>query len=202
MSSEEISDEAFWKIMFKKHWIKMIPFILIAIGAFIGGILVFLRYINLAGYASFTFNDWSIGLIWYFLFWLFLWELLIVGLPTLALFGIIGFLMWRALPEEDRVEIKRRGKSEEDWKKHKERGWKEKAGEKKKTGGGGGLSFIIWLIFLIKVAIDGNWTTTFDNLDLIYFVDTFLFALFWVAIIGGPIALIGFVIWFRKYLKD
>jgi len=202
MSSEEISDEAFWKIMLKKHWLKMIPFILVVIGVFIGGILVFLRYINLEGYASWTFNDWSFGRVWVFLFWFFLWELLIVGLPTLGIFGIIGFLMWRILPEEDRTEIKRRGKSEEEWKKHKERGWKEKAAKGKKTGGGGGLTFIIWLIFLIKVFVDGNWDTTFDNLDLTYFVDTFLFALFWVAIIGGPIAIIGGLVAFRKYLKD
>ncbi|MFX0059765.1 MAG: hypothetical protein ACFE85_13780 [Candidatus Hodarchaeota archaeon] len=202
MSSEEISDEAFWKLLLRKHWMRLIPFILVVIGAFIGGILVFLRYINLEGYASWTFNDWSFGGVWVFLFWIALWELLIVGLPTLAVFCILGFLMWRTLPEEDRAEIKRRGKSEETWKERKERSWKEKAGEKKKTGGGGGLSFVIWLIFLIKVAVDGNWNKTFDLLDFSYFVDTFLFALFWVAIIGGPLALIGIIFWLRKYLKE
>jgi hypothetical protein len=194
MSSEEMRDETFWKLMLKKHWLKLVPFVVAFVFIFIGGLLVFLKYIEVEGYATWTFDDWSIWRIIVFLFWLCLWELLLVGLPSLAFFGILAGLMWFLLPEEDRAEIKEARKREEEKEK---KAWTKKSAQ----GGGGGFSVLITIIFLIKVALDNNFDTTFGNLPLIYFVETTIFAIFWVAIVCGPILLIVFIIWFRKYLS-
>jgi hypothetical protein len=195
MSSEEMRDETFWKLMLKKHWLKLVPFVIAIVFVFIGGVLVFLKYIELEGYATWYFNDWSIWRIIVFLFWFCIWELLIVGLPSLAFFGILAGIMWYLLPEEDRAEIKEVRKKEEEKK-------KKPLAKKSAQGGGGGISVLITIIFLIKVALDGNFDTTFGNLPLIYFVNTTLFAIFWIAVVGGPIALIVFIIWFRKFISD
>jgi hypothetical protein len=87
--SEELSDEAFWKYLIKNHWLRLIPFILVAIGAFFSGIYVFLWHYQIGGYWTYTFNDWSFAAIWVYLFWFALREFLLVGLPALAVFGII-----------------------------------------------------------------------------------------------------------------
>jgi len=100
MSSEEESkrvlDEVFWKRFIKKHWVITIICGAAAVGALIGGILVILLYIpasEVGGYGAWTFDEFSMrtAILWVLL--LILWEFLLVGLPTVAFFGIFIALL-------------------------------------------------------------------------------------------------------------
>ncbi len=196
---EEVSDEGFWKFVLKKHWLKLIPFILIAFGAFISGVYVFLWHNEIGGYWNYTFNDWSFAAIWVYLFWFALRELLLVALPTLAVFGIIFAIIWFTMSEDLRAELKKRGNREE---KKEEKDWWKKKGKPVTQGGGfGGFSVLVMIAFLIIVFVDGNWEVSFDNLPLIYFVRTFITAMIWIAIIFGIPATIGIIFWLWKKLK-
>ncbi|NHJ25077.1 MAG: hypothetical protein EAX89_10905 [Candidatus Lokiarchaeota archaeon] len=196
---EEVSDEGFWKFVLKKHWLKLIPFILIAFGAFISGVYVFLWHNEIGGYWNYTFNDWSFAAIWVYLFWFALREFLLVALPTLAVFGIIFGIIWFTMSEDLRAELKERGKRED---KKEEKDWWKKKGKPVAQGGGfGGFSVLVMIAFLIIVFVDGNWEVSFDNLPLIYFVRTFITAMIWIAIIFGIPATIGIIFWLWKKLK-
>ena len=113
MSEEEIGE--FWKFLLKKHWFRLLPFVLVIGAAFISGIYVFLWHneigVGIGSYWGYTFNDWSFGLILVYLLMLLLREFLLVGLPTLAVLGIIFGIMWYALSPEKREELKRRRKN-------------------------------------------------------------------------------------------
>lgn len=208
--SFEISDEAFWKLMLKKHFWKLVPFIAVIIAAFISGVYVFVTLIELpteypeGPYALWYFNDWSIGRVIWFVIIFLVRELLFVGLPTLGVFAIIGAIIWFTLPDADRAEIKARGKRREAKKKKKEeKEWWDKKGKPvAQGGGGGGFVFLVWVAFLIIVAVNGNWDVQFGNLNLFYFVETFIWAIIWVGIIFGIPAAILLIWWIRKKLNQ
>jgi hypothetical protein len=172
---------------------------LVAFGAFISGIYVFLWHNEIGGYWNYTFNDWSFAAIVVYLFWFAIREFLLVALPTVAVFVIIFCIIWFTMSEEMRTEIKERGKHKE--KEEKPDSCKKKGKPMAQGGGFGGFCVLIWIVFLIIVAVDGNWETSFSNLPLIYFVKTFIIAMIWVGIIIGIPAMIGIIYWLRKKLK-
>ncbi|MFX0177098.1 MAG: hypothetical protein ACFE85_12810 [Candidatus Hodarchaeota archaeon] len=193
MSEEEIGE--FWKVLLKKHWLKLIPFALVIIAAFISGIYVFLWHneigVGFGSYWSLTFNDWSFGIVFVYLLMLLLREFLLVGLPTLAVLGMIFGITWAALSPETREELKAMNKREDEEKKKRR-----KSGE-----GAGGFTAIVTIAFLIIMAINGKWNTPFGNMDFQYFVITYLQAMFWVAIFVGIPVLIGGIFYLRHKLK-
>ncbi|NHJ19560.1 MAG: hypothetical protein EAX91_01360 [Candidatus Lokiarchaeota archaeon] len=196
MSEEEIWP--YWEFLMKKHWFRLVPFVLVIIAAFISGIYVFLWHneigIGTGSFWSYTFNDWSMGLIFVYILMLALRELLLVGLPTLAVLGIIFSIMWFTLSLEKREELKAMNKQHEGEKKKHRKG-------KRTSNGFSGCSALVTITFLIIVAVNGNWNTTFEYLNLQYFVVTYLWAILWVAIIFGIPALIGGTIYLVHKLK-
>jgi len=194
MSEEEIGD--FWKVMLKKHWLRLLPFVLVIIAAFISGIYVFLLHNEIGvGFGTFwdyTFNDWSFGLIFVYLLMLVLRLFLLVVLPTLGVLGIIFGIIWYTMSSEKREELKTLHKQEEE---------REKKLGKKASGGAGGCTGLVTVTFLIIMAVNGNWDTTFANMDFQYFVTIYLHALIWVAIIFGIPALVGGTIYLIYKLK-
>jgi hypothetical protein len=191
MSEEEEIGE-FWEFLLKKHWLRLLPFVLIIIGAFISGIYVFLVYNETWGFWTYTIGDFSFGRVVGYLFWLILWEFLLVGLPTLGVLGIIFGIMWFTLSPEKREQFKVMSKREEETeKKHKSH----------KASGTGGFTGIITLVFLIIMAVNGKWETLFTNIDLHYFVATYLWAMLWVGVVIGIPALIGGIFYLRYKLK-
>ena len=197
MSEENIeeSSEEYWKFLLKEHGLRLLPFIPVIIAAFISGIYVFLWHNEIGvdgmSFWTYTFNDWSFGRIFGYLLWLILREFLLVGLPTLAVLVIIFSIMWFTLSLDRREELKVMHKREEE---------RSKKG-KKASGGASALSGLVTIAFLIIVAVNGNWETLFANLDLHYFVATYLWAMILIAVIFGIPALIGGVIYLVYKLK-
>jgi hypothetical protein len=193
MSEEEIG--GFWKVLLRKHWLKLIPFVLVIGAAFISAIYVFLWHNQIGlGFGSFwtyTFNDWSLGLIFASFFMLLLREFLLVGLPTLGVLAIIFGIIWTAMSTETREELKVLGKREE----------KEKKKRKRTGEGASGCTAIVTIVFLIIMAANGKWDVPFGNMDLQYFVASYLWALLWVAVVIGIPVLIGGLVYLRYKLK-
>ena len=193
--STEESSEEYWKFILKKHGFRLLPFILVIVAAFISGIYVFLWHneigVDGVSFWTYTFNDWSFGRIFGYLIWLILRELLLVGLPTLGVLGIIFGIMWFTLSSDKRDELKAMSKREEE---------RSKKG-KKASGGASACTALVTIAFLIIMAVNGMWETLFANMDLHYFVATYLWAMIWIAVIFGIPALIGGIIYLVYKLK-
>ncbi|MFX0074414.1 MAG: hypothetical protein ACFE96_03155 [Candidatus Hermodarchaeota archaeon] len=194
MSEEEIGP--YWEFLLKKHWYRLIPFVLVIIAAFISGIYVFFWHneigFGMGSFWSYTFNDWSMSLILGYILMLALREFLLVGLPTLAVLGIIFSILWFSLSLEKREELKAM---------HKQHEADEKKRGKKVKGGASGCTFLITVVFLIIIAVNGHWDTPFAYLDLQYFVVTYLWAIVWIAVIFGIPALLGGTIYLVYKLR-
>lgn len=183
--SNETSNEVFWKNLVVRYWPLVLIFGLLIIGAIIGFILTldwFVTTSAIGGYGTWTFNDFSLGegVAWFV--FLLLWELLLVVLPTLAVGGIVVAIVWFVvLPPDVKEEIKTQFR---------------RPSPGKTSGGGGAFSFLLFIGVCIKIVVDGNWLTKFENLSFSYFIQSWIIVLIWaLIIIGIPCVIIG-IIWF------
>lgn len=191
-STNEVSNEGFWKNLVVQYWYLVFIFGLIFVGAIIGFIYTLEWYVDtsaIGGNGSWTFDQFSLGTAVEWVLFLFLWMLLIVGLPTLAGAGILAAIIWFGiLPPVIKEEIKIRSKTP-------------KPG--RTSSSGEGFSFLIFIGVCIYIFIDGNWLTEFGSLSFGYFVNAWITVFKWSLIIFGiPATIIG-IIWFaKKYGKS
>ena len=196
--SERISNDVFWKRLAVRYWWVVLIFALLLVGVIIGlGLTLdlYIRTSTIGGGGTWTFDQFHMIDVILWCIFLILWELLIVGLPTLAVAGtFVGILWFVVLPDDVKAEIKERNKKEEE-KAKKHRG--------KKAGGGGGFGFLLFLGVLIKMTIEGTMDTRFGYLNYRYFIDSYVTVIIWILIIIGiPLAIIA-IIWFvRKYGRE
>jgi len=190
-NSTEISNEVFWKNLAVRYWYYVLIFGLIIIGAIILFILTLDWYVDtqsIGGDGSWTFDQFSMKTALTWIIFLFLWILLLVVLPTVAVGGFIVAVNWFAVfPTELKEEIKLRWKKDEE--RRKRRG---------KTTDGGAFSFLMFIGVCIYVYVDGNWSTEFGSLNLRYFVDAWITVFVWGLIIFGIPAVIFGIVWFVK----
>ncbi|TFF99636.1 MAG: hypothetical protein EU541_04425 [Promethearchaeota archaeon] len=190
MTEESPEDWSFFKTLVKKYWYMLFLFILGIIGAILGALFTLFFIITnstVGGMGSWTIADFSLGTVILLLLWVFLWELLIVGLPVVAYFGIIVALWWVNLPEDEKIKLK-------------EQQAKEKTTTQKVNEGGGVFGFIVFLTFLILVWINGNLFTPFSDLPYTYWIIMGLSAIFWLFIvIGIPILIVGLIYLCKKW---
>ena len=182
-TSHEISNKVFWKNLATQYWYYVVIFGAITIGAIIGGILTVNWYMDresIGGTGSWTFNQFSMKTALQWIIYLFIWIVILVGVPAFAIGGFIVALNWFVLlPEELKADIKMR------WKKDEER-----RKRRNKRDSGGAFSFLMFIGVCIKVYIDDTWSTAFGSLNLRYFVDAYLPILLWGLIIFGIPAVI------------
>lgn len=202
--SEDLSEEAFWKGMVKKHWLVTLIFVVACVGIVIGVIAVVLSYIpssQIGLYGIGTFDDFSVGtsILWWLL--LILWEFILVILPFIGFCCVVGGLYWFVImSEEDKEAIKSREKNKKEYLEiymtYDEKNKKEYHHHTKE---GGGIGFIFTIAFLLVVFIDGNWLTTFGTMPYSYFVIAWLRGFMWTMIIVGiPVGVISFIYFWRK----
>jgi len=198
MSSEEEStralDEKFWKEYIRKHWVITLICVAAVVGAVIGGFFLVIYYIEasaVGGNGTWTFDQFSMGSAIGWGIQLFLWELLLVVLPTGVFFCIlIAYLWFKILPEDEKEELKTRFKKSEEERKR----WQRLRGRKYESGGGG-FSFLMFIGVCIKVAVDGFWLTPFGSLTFSYFIYAYITVFVWISIICGiPIAIL-LILW-------
>ena len=178
-----------WKKFLRNHWKMLILFVVAAALAIIGVVYVFLWFVGEAqviGLVPMTLNLWTIGHIVTFLLHLIFWEVILIGIPVIITIAVIYFFWWKKLPDIERKEYKRGhlfGK------------------HSRKADGGGAISLLINIVFIIKVYLDGNWNVPIASWKFDYLVYSYLWALVWILIIFGiPIA-IGVTWWLRHEMK-
>lgn len=167
-----------WKKFLKLHWNMLAFWIISAIAAVIGAIQVFLWFVSEAQSTALvpaTLAQWSMNNIVMFIIHLIFWQLIIIGIP-LAVVGILAWLWWKKIPEQERNEYTFFNKGT------------------KTEQGGGGISFLMFVAFCLKVYIDGNWNDAIASWTLNYVVDSMVTILFWAAIVFGiPAIIIGII---------
>ena len=178
-----------WKKFFKKHWQMFVVWIAAAILAFIGAIYVYLWFVEeaqITGLVPSVLSGWAMGHIITFLIRLILWEVLFIGIPVFVAIVLVYFLWWKNLPDKERKEY---------------RDGHPFGKRSKGSDAGGGISFLIFIVFCIKVYLDGNWGVAIATWKFDYLVYSCLWAFIWVIIIFGiPIA-IGATWWIRHEMK-
>jgi len=174
-----------WKEFLKKHWNMLVYWIVAAIIAAIGAILVFLWFVEEAqstNMVPMTLGQWTMGNLVAFILHLIFWELILIGIPV-AIAAIAGWLWWKKIPDEERKEYEFFGKGS------------------RAQNGGSGISFLFFVVFCIKVYIDGNWNVAIASWTLDYVVDSMITILVWGAIIFGIPAIIIGLIWLSREIK-
>jgi len=180
-------DKVFKKFL-KKHWQMLALFIVIATVAIAGAIYVFLWFVGGASpdLAPPLLSGWAMGHFIPFILHLIFWEAIFIGIPVLITIAAIYFGWWKKLPDKERKEYRDKhlfGK------------------RSKRSDAGGGFSFLIFIVFCIKVYLDGNWGVAIATWKFDYLVYSYLWAIIWVLIIFGiPIA-IGGTWWLRHEMK-
>jgi hypothetical protein len=187
----EMSNKVFLRNISVQYWYFALIFGLIIIGTIIGLFLTVNEYINtstIGGQGTWTFDQFSMGTVVEYIIIFLLWLLVIVGLPTLVIAGVVLAIMWYVVFTEDlREEIKFRSEREEEKKR--------RIG--KTSGGGGVFGFFLYIGVCLYIALDGNWMTEFGSLSLRYFVDVYIAVFLWIILIFSIGATIG-IIWFVK----
>ncbi len=194
MSSEESSEKKYWKKKLEEHWKALAIAITGAIVAFIGAFLVLVWFISISPIGlqgTATIDLWTLDWVVGFLVQYTLWALLFIGVPLALFFGLGGYLWWRNLPEEERKELKERGKTDRIKRKTKYSG----------SGGGGLIMFIGYCLYHL---IKGTNDVQFGNVlyPYTYWIYTWFETLMWMFIVLGiPLLLDGTIYYFVKVRK-
>ena len=181
--------EKIWKIFLRKHWKMLVLFVVGAILASIGAVLVYLWYVGdaqLTGLAPPILSGWAMGHIIPFLLHLIFWEFIYIGIPVIIAAAATYFLWWKKLPDKERKEY-RDGHL---FGKHS-----------RKSDASGGISFLVFIVFCIKVYLDGNWGVAIATWEFDYLVYSCLWALIWILIIFGIPMALGGIWWIRHEMK-
>ena len=177
------NDEKIWKKFLRKHWKICSLFVIGGILAFIGAILVYLWFVadaQLTGLVPETLGLWAMGHFISFILYLILWEVLLIGIPVIIVIVGIIFLWWKKLPDDERKEYKN----------------KHLFGKRStRTESGEGISFLVFIAFIIKIYLDGNWNVPFATWTFDYFVYSCIWSFIWVLIIFGIPITIGGTLW-------
>jgi hypothetical protein len=185
MMEETGKENDSWRKFLKHHWNMLVYWIIAAIIAVIGAILVFLWFVADAQSTALvptTLSLWTMGHLVTFILHLIFWELVIIGIPV-AIAAIAGWFWWKQIPDEERKEYEFFGKGS------------------RTTSGGSGISFLFFVAFCIKVYLDGNWDVAIASWTLDYVVNSMVTILVWGAIIFGIPAIIIALIWLNYEIK-
>ncbi len=174
-----------WRRFLKHHWNMLVFWVIAAVIVVVGAVLVYLWFVGDAQSTNMVpriLEDWTMAHMITFILHLIFWELLIIGIPV-AVAAIAGWLWWKQIPDEERKEYQFFGKGS------------------RTESGGGGISFLFFVAFCIKVYIDGNWNVAIASWTLDYVVDSMITILVWGAIIFGIPAIIIGLIWLSHEIK-
>lgn len=191
MTSETGSenDEKIWKKFLRKQWKALVLFVVGAILAVIGAFLVFLWYVGeaqLTGLVPKTLDLWTMRHLVTFVLHVIFWEVLCIGIPLIIAAGAVWWFWWKKIPDDEKEEY-RHGHLFDN--------------RSHRTEGGQGISFLVFIAFIIKIYLDGNWNVPFATWTFDYLVYSCITVLIWILIIFGiPIA-IGATWWIHHEMK-
>lgn len=173
----------------KKHWIFALIVISSCIIAFIFGFVFIQNMIvdTIVGSLGFDYiQKFSTGSLLGATIWIMLMYCAVIALPTFGFLGALSAFYWyKIIPEEEKTELKEKIKSREK---------KDRKLRESRSAQAGGFGGIVGLAMIVKIAVDGNWLVSFENLLVTYFLEVWVTACFWLAIIFGIPFLIFFVV--------
>jgi ABC-type thiamin/hydroxymethylpyrimidine transport system permease subunit len=179
-----VEKDSDWKKFMKKHWKIAAVFAVAVILVVVGAVYVFLWFVGDAqtiGLVPTTLAQWTMGHVVTFILHLIFWEFVFIGIPAI-IGAVAGWQWWKRLPEEEKREYHFGKRS-------------------RSTGGSGGVSFLFFVAFCIKVYIDGNWNVAIASWNLDYVVGSMVTILIWTAIIFGIPAAIIAILWLSHELR-
>ncbi len=174
-----------WKKFLRKHWNVLSLFIVAVVLAAVGAVYVFLWFVGNAqstGLVPRTLGRWTMGNLVTFILYTIFWEVLLIGVPA-VIGAVVGWLWWRRLSIEEKMEYRFFGRGS------------------RATSGGGGVSIGLFVLFCIKVFLDGNWNVPIATWTLNYVVYSLLSILIWILVIFGIPAAIAAVWWIQHEMK-
>ena len=179
------ADDKSWRKFVKNHWSMLAFWIVAAVVAVVGAVLVYLWFVGEAQATEMVpmvLGQWSFSHMINFVLHLIMWELIIIGIPV-AVVAILGYLWWKRIPNEEREEYKFFGK------------------RTRTEQGGSGISFLFFVAFCLKVYIDGNWEVAIATFTLDYVVNSMITIMVWSAIVFGIPAIIIGLLWLSREIK-
>ena len=114
------------------------------------------------------------------------WEAVFIGIPVIIAIAAIYFGWWKNLADKERKEYRDGhlfGK------------------RSKRSDAGGGFSFLIFIVFCIKVWMDGYWGVPIATWKLDYLVNNCIWAIIVIAVVIGIPILIGGSAWLYYQMK-
>jgi len=161
-------------------------FVVAGILVFIGAIYVVLWFTvdaQSTGLVPSILGLWTMGNTVSFILHLIFWELIFIGVPAI-IGAIVGWQWWKRLPEQEKNEYHLSGK------------------RSRSSRAGGVISPLLFIAFVIKVYVDGNWNTAISTYTLNYVVGS-MFAIFvWIVTISAIPATIGIIWWIRHEMNN
>jgi hypothetical protein len=181
----EVEENSRWGKFLRKHWPAFAAFIAAVILAIVGAVYVFVWFAGNAqstGLVPETLGLWTMGNIIVFILHAIFWELVLIGIPA-AIGAVVGWQWWKRLPDEEKKEYRLSGK------------------RSRSSRAGGAISPLLFIAFVLKVYIDGNWNVAISTYTLDYVIGSMITILVWIVAIFAIPATIGLIWWIRHEIN-
>jgi hypothetical protein len=174
-----------WRSFMSRRWGAVAVFAVAAVLAVAGAVYVFWWFVGYAqstGLVPSSLGLWTMGNLWAFILYAIFWELLLIGIPV-VIGLVIAWQWWKRLPSEERSGYRFFGR------------------RSRKVRGTSGLPPFFFILFSIKVYLDGNWSVPIATFTLNYVAGSMITILVLVAVIFGVPAAFWATWWMRREMK-
>jgi hypothetical protein len=183
MTEQSEVESSQWAKFLRKHCPAFAAFIAVAILAVAGAVYVFVWFTGDAqatGLVPASLGIWTMGNVVAFILHAIYWELVLIGIP-MAIGAVAVWRWWKRIPEEEKSHL----------------AWK----QSRSRDAGGAISPLFFIVFAIKVYVDGNWNVAISTFTLDYVVGSMVTILLWVVAIFAIPSIIGLIWWIRHEMN-
>jgi hypothetical protein len=183
MMAEPAAVDSSWKGFMRRHSWAVVAFAVAIVAVVAWAVYVFWWFTQNAQSTNLvpsSLSLWTMGNVINFILYSIFYEFLLVGIPVIIA-GVIAWRWWSHLPSEEKMMGRMR-----------------KGG---RTRGSGGAGFAFFILFALKVYLDGKWNVPIASFDVNYVVGSMITILVYVAVIFGIPAAIAGTWWIRRQMN-
>lgn len=184
MTAEAGVGDYTWRGFMRRHWGAAAIFAVACVSVFAAAVYVFWWFTGNAqstGLVPSSLSLWTMGNLVGFILYSIFWEVLFIGIPVI-IGAVVAWQWWKRLPQDERKGY---------------RFWKSSG----RTRGSGGVSLFFFILFAMKVYLDGNWNIPIATFSVNYVVESMITILAYVAVIVGIPVAVGLTWWIRHEMK-